>query len=683
MAQAWCTCGSLDSLTDANGHETSWERDAEGRVTREVRADGTTATNYTYETATSRLKMVTDPKGQVTTYTYNLDDTVQQVAYPNAAIPTAPVSYTNDASYPRVATMVDGTGTTTFGYHAAGELGAGQVASVDGPLTDDTITYIYDELGRVTSRAINGVAASQTYDALGRTTAETNVLGTFTYGYDGVTRQLASVTYPNGQTSAYSYLDDQGDHRLQTIHHKYPDGATLSQFEYTYDAAGNILTWRQQSATTAVMWTYGYDAADQLTAAVKKSDPDETVLQRYAYAYDPAGNRTSEQIDDGITRATHDALNRLLSQDAGGPLVFQGQLDEPAAVTINGRPATVTTGNTFQGTAPVAAGTTTVTIDALDPSGNAATAVYEVDQAATGKTFTYDANGNLTSDGSRTFEWDARNQLVAVNVGTHRSEFSYDGLQRRVREIEKEDGATQFDSRVVWCVDEICEERAGDGLTVMRRAFGLGEQVAGAAQFVASDHLWSVTDVTDGSAALLARYAYDVWGRRTLTAGVDAARVGFSRHRWQVAGALWLTEYRALDPEPGRWITEDPLGMQGGFNRYAYVLNNPITEWDAFGLDVVTKPPYTGDPKLPGEPPGRVLPWNPRPNPGPRPPSMTPKNVLTNTGKIGMWVIVPTAVIWSWSCVIKEGYCATQGQQGYNACMDAADPNGWCVRCTK
>lgn len=53
------------------------------------------------------------------------------------------------------------------------ELGAGQVASVDGPLTDDTITYTYDELGRVTSRAINGVAASQTYDALGRTTAET------------------------------------------------------------------------------------------------------------------------------------------------------------------------------------------------------------------------------------------------------------------------------------------------------------------------------------------------------------------------------------------------------------------------------------------------------------------------------------------------------------------------------
>jgi len=49
-----------------------------------------------------------------------------------------------------------------------GELGAGQVASVDGPLTNDTITYAYDELGRVVSRAINGVAMTQGYDPRGR-----------------------------------------------------------------------------------------------------------------------------------------------------------------------------------------------------------------------------------------------------------------------------------------------------------------------------------------------------------------------------------------------------------------------------------------------------------------------------------------------------------------------------------
>jgi hypothetical protein len=51
-----------------------------------------------------------------------------------------------------------------------------------------------------------------------------------------------------------------------------------------------------------------------------------------------------------------------------------------------------------------------------------------------------DANGNLTSDGTRTFEWDARNQVMAVNVWTHRTEFTYDREQRRVRVVEKENG---------------------------------------------------------------------------------------------------------------------------------------------------------------------------------------------------------------------------------------------------
>jgi hypothetical protein len=71
---------------------------------------------------------VTDPKGQVTTYTYHLDDTMQQVVYTNAPVATPSVSYTYDPVYGRVTTMGDGTGTTSYTYHPAGSLGAGQVA---------------------------------------------------------------------------------------------------------------------------------------------------------------------------------------------------------------------------------------------------------------------------------------------------------------------------------------------------------------------------------------------------------------------------------------------------------------------------------------------------------------------------------------------------------------------------
>jgi YD repeat-containing protein len=65
------------------------------------------------------------------------------------------------------------------------------------------ISYTYDELGRVVTRPIDGVPLTLRYDTLGRVDREENALGTFTYTYDGVTRRLATVTYPNGQTSTY------------------------------------------------------------------------------------------------------------------------------------------------------------------------------------------------------------------------------------------------------------------------------------------------------------------------------------------------------------------------------------------------------------------------------------------------------------------------------------------------
>jgi YD repeat-containing protein len=153
------------------------------------------------------------------------------------------------------------------------------------------------------------------------------------------------------------------------------------------------------------------------------------------------------------------------------------------------QPAVVDANLRFTGSAPVTAGTTTVTIVATDASDNERTAVYEVDQAGTGSTLAYDANGNLTSNGTYTFEWDARNQPLAVVSGSRRTEYVYDGLQRRVRIIEKDNGIVQSDTRLVWCESEICEDRASDGQIVIRRSFTYGEQVNGSARFFASDHL--------------------------------------------------------------------------------------------------------------------------------------------------------------------------------------------------
>ena len=589
ITQVWCACGALDALLDANGNRTTWERDWQNRVTREVRADGVTDTLYTYD-ASGRLKTVTDPKNQVTTHTYATDNSLLTTVYTNATIPTPGVTYTYDPVYPRVLTMVDGIGTTTYAYKAPGVLGAGQVASVDGPLTNDTITYTYDQLGRVTVRAINGAANTVTwaFDALGRVTSEQNVLGTFTYTYDGVTSRLATVTYPNNQTSTYSYLPTNQDHRLQTIHHKYPGGATLSKFDYTYDAVGNILTWRQQADTTAFNWRYGYDAADQLTSAIKEStDPVPVIQKRYGYGYDPAGNRLFEQIDDQVMAASHDNLNRLTQHTPGGPLQFVGTVNEPANVTIAGQPAVVDPTNTFRGPAPTVAGTTTVSITATDPSGNVASRQYEVDVTGAPKTFTYDANGNMTSDGTRTFEWDARNQLVAASVGTQRSEFAYDGLQRRSRTTELQGGVVVSQVGIVWCETQICEDRALPSAAVQTRSFGLGEQSGGTSHFFTKDHISSVGRVTDPSAAVEATYTYGPWGDRSASGTGSTTQIGFTGHRYHQASGLWLSMYRAYDPATARWGAEDPLGLQAGPNLYAYVGGRPTVHRDPLGLTPV------------------------------------------------------------------------------------------------
>ena len=376
------------------------------------------------------------------------------------------------------------------------------------------------------------------------------------------------------------------EHRLQTIHHKKPDTTTLSKFDYTYDAADNILTLQEQlDASSPALWRYSYDAANQLATATRSTTgtPVET-LNRYAYGYDAARNRTTEQIEDSVTTFTYDPLNRLTAEAAGGALRFAGTVNEPATVTVDGRPAGVDVAGMFVGRAVVSPGSNTVGVRAVDANGNVTTINYQLNAAGTGASLTYDANGNLTSDGTRTFEWNARNQLITINWGAERSELTYDGLGRRVRVVEKTNSATVTDTHLVWCGEEICEERAADGVTVLKRIFAHGEQIAGTPVFVTRDLLGNPRDATDASGTLLARYAFDPWGRRTLVTGADVTDIGFAGQRMHRSG-LSLATFRVYDPARGRFISRDPIGLAGGMNLYSYTDGNPIARTDADGLN--------------------------------------------------------------------------------------------------
>src|SRR6266568_2952259 len=192
-------------------------------------------------------------------------------------------------------------------------------------------------------------------------------------------------------------------------------------------------------------------------------------------------------------------------------LPIGGLTSEPATVTVNGAPAKTTSDNSFEGKVAVTAGDNTVTVAATDVNGNTATNQYNVTVTGSGsKTLVYDPNGNLTSDDARTFEWDPLNRLAAVTSGTHRSEFTYNGLSQRVKIVEKENGAVTSTKQFVWCPGEPqpCEERDGSN-SVTKRCYPQGMQVGSTNYYYTKDHLGSIRELTDSSGVVQTRHDYD------------------------------------------------------------------------------------------------------------------------------------------------------------------------------
>lgn len=312
---AWCTCGSLKTLTDPAGNVTKWDHDLEGRIVTKTYADNSSI-SYSYGTAgetSGLLKSRTDALNQTTNYSYNLDDTLAQISYTNAVNPTSTVTISYDQTYPRMSSIQNGWGTHTFSYNSyitdpfgTATTGGGRLSSVtNNVISNSAVTYSFDALGRTTNRSINGSSNSITwsYDQMSRVTSEVSALGTFNYAYmndaSGASKgdpRLASISYPNGQTTQFSYYPASEDLRLRQISNLSSGGATISQFNYRYNPAGEITHWGQLQNNTSLLYSLGYDSAGQLIAAQAGNGiAGPTLLEQYYYAYDSAANRTAVQ----------------------------------------------------------------------------------------------------------------------------------------------------------------------------------------------------------------------------------------------------------------------------------------------------------------------------------------------------------------------------------------------------
>jgi YD repeat-containing protein len=80
-----------------------------------------------------------------------------------------------------------------------------------------------------------------------------------------------------------------------------------------------------------------------------------------------------------------------------------------------------------------------------------------------GQAQTYDANGNLLSDGQRSYAWDAENRLIAITYLSQSGKatnFVYDGVGRRTCIVSRPAGGGSSQTRnFVWCGDQICQAR--------------------------------------------------------------------------------------------------------------------------------------------------------------------------------------------------------------------------------
>lgn len=159
------------------------------------------------------------------------------------------------------------------------------------------------------------------------------------------------------------------------------------------------------------------------------------------HQYDAAGNRLSDQRGGGVRSWAANAFNQLTQQTVGVELELRGTVAPKSTVRINAQPAEMreggavaATGTEWRKKVNAAAGQNTFALKAVEdaPPGFVPRVLnksIEVNiQPEPQIAFAYDGDGNLTTDGITSYEWDAESRLVGVT-----SCASQLGLSRRER----------------------------------------------------------------------------------------------------------------------------------------------------------------------------------------------------------------------------------------------------------
>lgn len=555
---SYTATGRMETATDPTGKITQFAYEG-GDLISATDPLGRTVTMYT--DSAGRLLAFTDPLGNRYRYAYDRLDRVTHVTDPLGAATT----FTYDANSNLTQITDAKGGVTTFTYDAKDRL----TTIIDPLLKTDSFLYDgMDNLTQATER--NGQISTFTYDALNR--LKTTELGRTIQG-SGLTPPDATVTYTwdagNRLTQAVDTQDGTITLGYDSLNRLVSETSPRGSVGYAYDASGRRTTL---SIPGQADITYTYDNADRLTGLTQGT-------AQVGFAYDAAGRRTTVTLPGGVVAGyTYDdagQLTRILYTRGGvtvGDLAYQydaagRRIQESGTLVQRGMPSAV------------------------------ASATYNAANRLTawgGTALVYDANGNLTSDGSRTYTWDSRNRLKTI-AGSVTASFGYDAFGRRSsRTVSGSTTSFLYDG------PNIIQELAGATVkATLLGGLGLDEifrrtDAAGPRTFL-TDGLGSTLAMIDDAGVSRTQYRYDPYGG-TIASG-DASSNPF-QYTGRENDGTGLYYYRARYYSPGldRFISEDPVGLSGtATNLYQYGFANPVSYRDSLGLtpDMPNYPSYT------------------------------------------------------------------------------------------
>ena len=226
--------------------------------------------------------------------------------------------------------------------------------------------------------------------------------------------------------------------------------------------------------------------------------------------------------------------------------------------------------------------------------------------AQTRYSMSYDARGNIINDGNRSFSYTSSDLIDTISQGNESSHFKYDVNRNRFEryDVKRENNVNAY--YTTYYVDGLYEKvvRTGGGQAALtEEKLYVGNVVithrsnnSSDIYYLHTDHQGSTTTVTNSAGSVVQQFTYDPWGKQiaAYTSSVlngftsPSSSKGYTDHESVAHMDIIHMNGRIYDANIGRFLQADP-NIQApnnlqNYNRYAYVLNNPMSYTDPSGF---------------------------------------------------------------------------------------------------